>query len=109
MTSHPALLPVHDPVALTAALVDLPSVSGEEAAVADAVEALLRTQPHLEVRRDGDAVLARTSLGRAERVVVAGHIDTVPIVTTSRRGWPRRGPATTPTAGPSCGGGGRRT
>jgi succinyl-diaminopimelate desuccinylase len=73
-------LPVLDPVALTAALVDLPSVSGEEKAVADAIENLLRTQPHLEVRRDGDAVLARTRLGRPERVVVAGHIDTVPIV-----------------------------
>lgn len=76
----PASLPVHDPVALTRALVDIPSVSGDEAAVADAIEALLRAQPHLEVARDGAAVLARTSLGRAERVVVAGHIDTVPIV-----------------------------
>jgi succinyl-diaminopimelate desuccinylase len=74
------LLPVHDPVALTAALVDIPSVSGDEATVSDAIEALLRGQPHLEVLRDGDAVLARTSLGRAERVVVAGHVDTVPIV-----------------------------
>ncbi len=74
-----AALPVHDPVALTRALVDLPSVSGDEAAVADAIEELLRTLPHLEVLRDGDAVLARTSLGRAERVVVAGHTDTVPI------------------------------
>ncbi len=75
----PAALPVHDPVALTRALVDIPSVSGHEAEVADAVEALLRAQPHLEVVRDGDAVLARTSQGRAERVVVAGHIDTVPV------------------------------
>ncbi len=72
-------LPVDDPVALTRALVDIPSVSGAERDLADAVEALLRAQPHLEVRRDGDAVLARTSLGRAERVVVAGHLDTVPV------------------------------
>jgi len=76
---HPADLPVDDPVALTAALVDIASVSGDEASVAGAVEGLLRTQPHLQVLRDGDAVLARTDLGRAERVVVAGHLDTVPI------------------------------
>jgi len=80
-TGPPATgLPATDPVALTAALVDLPSVSGDEAAVADAVEALLRSQPHLQVLRDGDAVLARTSLGRPERVLVAGHLDTVPVV-----------------------------
>jgi succinyl-diaminopimelate desuccinylase len=29
--------------------------------------------------RDGDAVVARTNLGRASRVVIAGHIDTVPV------------------------------
>ncbi|OQO90230.1 succinyl-diaminopimelate desuccinylase [Saccharomonospora piscinae] len=69
-----------DPVDLTAALVDVPSSSGEEAALADAVEAALRVQaPHLEVVRHGDAVLARTDLGRAERVVLAGHLDTVPV------------------------------
>ncbi|MCE0766180.1 succinyl-diaminopimelate desuccinylase [Pseudonocardia kujensis] len=69
-----------DPAALTAALVDVASVSGEERALADAVEAALRTQaPHLEVLRDGDAVLARTHLGRERRVLLAGHLDTVPI------------------------------
>ncbi|GIG28610.1 succinyl-diaminopimelate desuccinylase [Cellulomonas marina] len=68
-----------DLVALTAALCDLRSVSGEETALADAVEAALRRAPHLEVLRDGDAVVARTHLGRGERVVVAGHIDTVPV------------------------------
>lgn len=71
---------ITDPVDLTAALVDIPSVSGEEAAVADAVENALRSQaPHLEVVRNGDAVLARTNLGRGTRVVLAGHLDTVPI------------------------------
>jgi succinyl-diaminopimelate desuccinylase len=65
---------------LTAALVDVPSVSGEEKALADLVEqALLSQAPHLEVVRNGDAVLARTNLGRASRVVLAGHLDTVPI------------------------------
>jgi len=69
-----------DPVDLCAAIVDVPSVSGDEAALADAVEAALRAQaPHLEVLRSGDAVLARTNLGRASRVLLAGHLDTVPI------------------------------
>ncbi|MGI8310212.1 succinyl-diaminopimelate desuccinylase [Saccharopolyspora hattusasensis] len=69
-----------DPVELTAALVDIPSVSGKEKAIADAVEQALRAQaPHLEVVRNGDAVLARTNLGRDSRVVLAGHLDTVPI------------------------------
>jgi succinyl-diaminopimelate desuccinylase len=68
-----------DPVTLTAALVDVPSVSGEEGPLADAVEAALRALPHLEVIRAGDAVLARTSLGRQRRVLLAGHLDTVPV------------------------------
>ena len=68
-----------DPVALALALVDTPSVSGEETALADAVQAALAACPHLEVLRDGDTLVARTHLGRAERVVVAGHLDTVPV------------------------------
>ncbi|WP_461023395.1 succinyl-diaminopimelate desuccinylase [Thalassiella azotivora] len=68
-----------DPVALTRALCDIESVSGNERRVADAVEAALRRLDHLEVLRDGDAVVARTTLGRDERVVVAGHLDTVPL------------------------------
>ncbi|UVS77097.1 succinyl-diaminopimelate desuccinylase [Actinokineospora sp. UTMC 2448] len=69
-----------DPVELTAALVDVPSVSREEAELADAVESALRRQaPHLETIRSGNAVLARTSLGRPSRVVFAGHLDTVPV------------------------------
>ncbi|MDQ0377282.1 succinyl-diaminopimelate desuccinylase [Amycolatopsis thermophila] len=69
-----------DPVDLTAALVEVRSVSGQEAALADAVEtALLEQAGHLEVVRNGDAVLARTNLGRPSRVVLAGHLDTVPV------------------------------
>ncbi|MQA16190.1 MAG: succinyl-diaminopimelate desuccinylase [Pseudonocardiaceae bacterium] len=69
-----------DPVAVTAALVDVPSVSGDEAALADAVAAALSTQaPQLTVLRSGNAVLARTELGRPRRVLLAGHLDTVPI------------------------------
>ncbi|MEU8625851.1 succinyl-diaminopimelate desuccinylase [Streptomyces sp. NPDC048669] len=68
-----------DGPALTARLVDFPSVSGEEKDLADAIETALRTLPHLTVDRYGNNVVARTDLGRAERVVLAGHIDTVPI------------------------------
>jgi succinyl-diaminopimelate desuccinylase len=68
-----------DVASLTAAIVDIESVSGNEKALADAVEEALRALPHLSVERDGDTVIARTSQGRSERVVVAGHIDTVPV------------------------------
>jgi succinyl-diaminopimelate desuccinylase len=64
---------------LTAQLVDIASESGDEKAIADAIEAVVRAAPHLEVIRDGHAVVARTNLGRTQRVVIAGHIDTVPI------------------------------
>ncbi|MGJ0203889.1 succinyl-diaminopimelate desuccinylase [Leucobacter sp. gxy201] len=67
-------------VGLTRQLCDIPSVSGDEAAVADAIEALLLERaPHLAVVRDGDTLVARTELGRDRRAVIAGHLDTVPI------------------------------
>ena len=75
----PDELTVTDPVALTAELIDIPSESGNEQRIADAVERALRACDHLEVLRDGDAVLARTTQGRPSRVLVAGHLDTVPI------------------------------
>ena len=65
--------------ALTASLVDMPSVSGSESRLADEVERVLRELPHLKVERDGDAVAARTELGHRRRVLIAGHLDTVPI------------------------------
>ena len=68
-----------DPVELTAALVDLPSVSGGEGPLADLVEAALQQLPHLSVVRDGNNVVARTSHGRERRVLLAGHLDTVPV------------------------------
>ncbi|MGK5110923.1 MULTISPECIES: succinyl-diaminopimelate desuccinylase [unclassified Geodermatophilus] len=68
-----------DVLTLTRALVDTPSVSGTEEALADAVETALRGLGGLEVERVGNAVLARTSLDRPSRVVLAGHLDTVPI------------------------------
>ena len=64
---------------LAARLVDIPSVSGNEREIADFVEARLRANPALDVTRDGDAVVARTHLGAASRVILAGHLDTVPI------------------------------
>ncbi|MEU5048320.1 succinyl-diaminopimelate desuccinylase [Streptomyces sp. NPDC021096] len=76
---HAALDLSLDAVALTAQLVDFRSESGDEKALADAIEHRLRALPHLSVDRHGNNVVARTNLGRAERVVLAGHIDTVPI------------------------------
>ena len=64
---------------MTARLVDVPSVSGDEAPLADAIESVLGSLPHLTLHRDGNAIVARTELGRTQRVVLAGHIDTVPI------------------------------
>jgi succinyl-diaminopimelate desuccinylase len=63
---------------LTAALVDISSVSGDEGPLADAIERTLRRLPHLTVTRRGNTLVARTSGGKSERVVLAGHIDTVP-------------------------------
>ena len=68
-----------DVVALTEAICNIESVSGNEQALADAIEAALLSHTHLEVIRNQDAIVARTNLGRASRVVIAGHIDTVPV------------------------------
>jgi succinyl-diaminopimelate desuccinylase len=68
-----------DVVDLCARLVDLESVSRNEQAITDAVEAALRPLPHLDVVRRGNTVVARTGLDRGERVVIAGHLDTVPL------------------------------
>jgi succinyl-diaminopimelate desuccinylase len=64
---------------LTRALCDIESVSGNERELADAIERALAGCAHLELNRDGDAIVARTNLGRERRVVIAGHIDTVPV------------------------------
>lgn len=68
-----------DPIALTAALVDIPSESRHERRIADEVETALREQTSMEVIRNADAVLARTNLGLPSRVLLAGHLDTVPV------------------------------
>lgn len=67
-----------DVVNLTAALVDIPSESRHEQRIADEVEAALRLLDHVQVTRFGNTVVARTDLGRAQRVVLGGHLDTVP-------------------------------
>ena len=68
-----------DAVTLTEQLVNIESVSRDEQQIADAVEQALRALPHLTVDRVGHTVVARTDLGRDERVVIAGHLDTVPV------------------------------
>ena len=69
-----------DLVELLRALVDLESVSGNERPIADAVAGRAeRRTTTCEVERDGDLVMARTNLGRDERIVIAGHLDTVPV------------------------------
>jgi succinyl-diaminopimelate desuccinylase len=68
-----------DVAALTRAIVDIESVSGAEKTLIDAIEEALTALPHLTVVRDGDSLVARTSCGRDQRVVLAGHADTVPI------------------------------
>lgn len=67
-----------DLLELTAALVAIPSVSHHEAAIVEVLEAELRAHDHLTVDRVGDNLVARTDLGRRQRVVLAGHTDTVP-------------------------------
>lgn len=68
-----------DAVRLTEDLVNIESVSGNEKEIADEVESALRALAHLKVARLGDTVVARTALGHDERVVIAGHLDTVPV------------------------------
>jgi succinyl-diaminopimelate desuccinylase len=68
-----------DAVTLTEQLVNIESVSLAEHEIADAVEESLRTLLHLTVVRHGNTVVAHTDLGRGERVLIAGHLDTVPV------------------------------
>jgi succinyl-diaminopimelate desuccinylase len=68
-----------DPVVLTRALVDIESVSLNEKLIADCVEDVLRQATHLSTARHGNTVMARTELGHRQRIVLAGHLDTVPL------------------------------
>lgn len=64
---------------LTRDLCDIESVSGNEQVLADAIFDTLSDFSHLELVRDGNAIVAKTNLGRESRVLIAGHIDTVPV------------------------------
>lgn len=72
----PLPLPL-DIASLTMGLVNIASVTGDEGPLADSVEQVLQTQPHLTVDRFGSTVVARTEQGRAERVLLVGHLATV--------------------------------
>jgi succinyl-diaminopimelate desuccinylase len=67
-----------DLLTATAELIGVPSLSRHEAALAQLVEERLRACPWLEVERVGDNVIGRTTLGHPRRLVLAGHLDTVP-------------------------------
>ncbi|MGJ9405390.1 succinyl-diaminopimelate desuccinylase [Nesterenkonia aurantiaca] len=71
-----------DVAALTEAIIGCESVSGNEKTLADAVEAALQDLPGLSLHRDGDTVIARTETGAAQRIILAGHLDTVPLPST---------------------------
>jgi succinyl-diaminopimelate desuccinylase len=73
-----ALDPSGDVIELLADLVDIPSESLSEQPIADAIESALAGAAHLKVERDGNTIVARTDLGRPDRVLLCGHVDTVP-------------------------------
>lgn len=79
MSSTPTLDLFRSSVELTADICNIESVSGNEHALANAIEAALSEYAHLDIFRNEDAVVARTNLGRSQRVIIAGHIDTVPV------------------------------
>jgi succinyl-diaminopimelate desuccinylase len=66
-------------IELTRQICDVESVSGDEGALVDAIQAGLENVAHLEIIRDGNTVVARTNVGRSRRAVIAGHLDTVRI------------------------------
>jgi succinyl-diaminopimelate desuccinylase len=60
------------------ALVAIDSVSRGEATIAHHVAVVVGRNPDLDVERIGDNVVARTTGHHATRLLVAGHLDTVP-------------------------------
>lgn len=79
MSSTPVLDLTRSSVELTADICNIESVSGNEKFLADAIESALSGLSHLEIIRNGNTLVAKTNLGRAQRVIIAGHIDTVPV------------------------------
>jgi succinyl-diaminopimelate desuccinylase len=78
VTDAPRLDLAAGAVRLAVQLVDIPSESRHEGPIADAVERALTGVGHLHVERHGNTVVARTDLGRSQRVLIGGHLDTVP-------------------------------
>ena len=77
-TSAPSIDLVAGAVPLTRQLVDIYSESHHEQEIADAVEPALRAIENVEVTRRGNTLVARTHRGLGDRVILAGHLDTVP-------------------------------
>jgi succinyl-diaminopimelate desuccinylase len=63
---------------LTLDLVNISSVSKDERSIADSIEEALKQCNHLKLTRVNNSIVAQTSFGNKQRVVIAGHIDTVP-------------------------------
>lgn len=80
-------------VALLEQIMGAYSVSDSEGPLAGAVERFLRRQPHLAVRRHGDTVVASTDFGKAQRVILAGHLDVVPVIDNFPPEWLEPGDA----------------
>lgn len=78
MSTDPNEALPEDLLALTAALVDQPSESRKEGPLVDWLETQLRLLDHLDVERVGDNLVARSNQGHSQRVILAGHTDTVP-------------------------------
>lgn len=68
-------------------IVSVRSVSGEEGPLVDAVENFLASFSHLNVFRHGDTVVASTCLNRDRRVILCGHLDTVPVIDNFPPQW----------------------
>lgn len=64
--------------ALTLDLVNIASISQDEQAIADLIQAALVEVKHLKVSRISNSIIAQTNFGANQRVVIAGHLDTVP-------------------------------
>jgi succinyl-diaminopimelate desuccinylase len=71
--------PATDLLVATSELVAIPSVSHHEHAIAEHIEQRLRAVADLTIDRVGDNIVARTTLGRPSRLILAGHTDTVPV------------------------------
>lgn len=58
-------------------LIAIPSLSHQEQAIADHVHDVLVKECPFGVTRIGNNVVARSDLGRSQRLIIAGHLDTV--------------------------------